>query len=389
LAYRGCHDIQWLVQISGAASASYTYDANGNRLTQAQTKGVVTSTTSYHWNAQDQLVRVDHDSGSGPQTLAQYRYNAGNLRAEKFLSNAGLNKATQGSAATYSPLAYERIQWDGLHARRSFEIRGTDNIQTLHSDTDAAVLAGNTAPWLFNRTQYTNGLGSTSSTTQLHADSNGNLVATVASEGGTAKADSLLLYSAYGSVDSEASGNAGVGLKSNGHSSGLAVLRCSRSSTPLLRRRRLLLTCLGRAGRCHRHGKPDKRKRHCERQQAVEEHALELHSPELRVLAQPSRGLFPAYMKFLVCNEASRSACSRSKPRRTSLENRPSAMSRMSCCTRAAPRARASGVRAPAAMRIRASKTSSFRPEVPARASKRCSTAWASWCWKPGSCCRR
>ena len=209
-----------LVQISGAASTSYTYDANGNRLTQAQTKGAVTSTTSYHWNAQDQLVRVEQDQGSGAQTLAQYRYNAGNLRAEKFLSNAGLNKATQGSAATYSPLAYERIQWDGLHARRSFEISGADNRQTLHSDTDAAVLAGNTAPWLFNRTQYANGLGSTSSTTQLHADSNGNLVATVASEGGTAKADSLLLYGAYGSVDSEASGNAGIGLKSNGNSFG-------------------------------------------------------------------------------------------------------------------------------------------------------------------------
>ncbi|WP_454708514.1 RHS repeat-associated core domain-containing protein [Delftia acidovorans] len=82
------------------------------------------------------------------------------------------------------------------------------------------MLAGNTAPWLFNRTQYANGLGSTSSTTQLHADSNGNLVATVASEGGTAKADSLLLYSAYGSVDSEASGNAGTGIRSNGHSFG-------------------------------------------------------------------------------------------------------------------------------------------------------------------------
>ncbi len=209
-----------LVQISGAASTSYTYDANGNRLTQAQTKGAVTSSISYHWNAQDQLVRVDQDHGSGAQTLAQYRYNAGNLRAEKFLSNAGLNKATQGRTATYSPLPYERIQWDGLHARRSFEIRGTDNTQTLHSDTDAAVLAGNTAPWLFNRTQYANGLGSTSSTTQLHADSNGNLVATVASEGGTAKADSLLLYSAYGSVDSEASGNAGTGIRSNGHSFG-------------------------------------------------------------------------------------------------------------------------------------------------------------------------
>ncbi len=82
------------------------------------------------------------------------------------------------------------------------------------------MLAGNTAPWLFNRTQYANGLGSTSSTTQLHADSNGNLVATVASEGGTAKADSLLLYGAYGSVDSEASGNAGTGIRSNGHSFG-------------------------------------------------------------------------------------------------------------------------------------------------------------------------
>src|SRR5258708_4707154 len=62
--------------------------------------------------------------------------------------------------ATYSPLAYERIQLDGLHARRSFEIRGIDSTQTLHSDTDAAVLPGNTAPWLFSRTQYANGLGS-------------------------------------------------------------------------------------------------------------------------------------------------------------------------------------------------------------------------------------
>ena len=150
--------LQGAEAVNGQARATTSYDANGNCLTQAQTKGAVTSTTSYHWNAQDQLVRVNQDSGSGAQTLAQYRYNAGNLRAEKFLSNAGLNNATQGSAATYSPLAYECIQWDGLHARRSFEIRGTDNTQALHSDTDAAVLAGNTAPWLFNRTQYANRL---------------------------------------------------------------------------------------------------------------------------------------------------------------------------------------------------------------------------------------
>lgn len=70
--------------------------------------------------------------------------------------NAGLNKARQGSAAIYNPLAYERIQWDGLHARGSFEISGAANRQTLHSDTDAAVLPGTTAHWLFNRKQYAN-----------------------------------------------------------------------------------------------------------------------------------------------------------------------------------------------------------------------------------------
>ncbi|CAB5720566.1 RHS Repeat [Delftia tsuruhatensis] len=146
------------MQLSGATSTSYTYDANGNRLTQTQTRGAGTTTTRYHWNAQDQLVSVAQDSGSGPEILARYRYNAANLRAEKLLGNAGLSAATQGSAGAYSPLAYERIQWDGLHARRSFEITGTDKRQTLRSDTDAAVQSGNTAPWLFNRTQYANGL---------------------------------------------------------------------------------------------------------------------------------------------------------------------------------------------------------------------------------------
>ncbi|WP_239384283.1 deaminase domain-containing protein [Delftia tsuruhatensis] len=209
-----------LTRISGATSTSYTYDANGNRLTQTHSRGAGTTTTRYHWNAQDQLVSVAQDSGSGPEILARYRYNAANLRAEKLLGNAGLSAATQGSAGAYSPLAYERIQWDGLHARRSFEITGTDKRQTLRSDTDAAVQSGNTAPWLFNRTQYANGLGSASSTTQLHADSNGNLVATVTSEGGAAKADSLLLYSAYGAIDSEASGNAGTAIQSNGNGFG-------------------------------------------------------------------------------------------------------------------------------------------------------------------------
>ena len=66
-------------------------------------------------------------------------------------------------------------------------------------------------------TSYTAGVGST---TQLHADSNGNLTATITSEGGAAKADSLLVYSPYGLIDSDASGNAGTGLKSNGNAFG-------------------------------------------------------------------------------------------------------------------------------------------------------------------------
>ena len=199
-----------LTQITGAISATYTYDANGNRTSQVQNG----TTTRYHWSAQDQLFSVEKGSGSSLQALANYRYNAAGLRAEKLLSDEGLAAASQTSSAA-SPLAHERIQWDGLHARRSYEVVGTS--QTLRADTDAAVLLGNTAPWLFNRTNYAGGLGST---TQLHADSNGNLTATVTSEGGAAKADSLLVYSPYGLVDAEASGNAGTGLSSNANAFG-------------------------------------------------------------------------------------------------------------------------------------------------------------------------
>ncbi len=85
-------------------------------------------------------------------------------------------------------------------------------------------MPGNTAPILFNRTTYANGLGSASSTTQLHADSQGTLIATVVSEGSggstTAKANSLLHYSPYGLIDSQASGNAGTGFTSNGNAFG-------------------------------------------------------------------------------------------------------------------------------------------------------------------------
>ena len=181
-----------------------------------------TLTTRYSWSAQDQLFSVEKGSGGGLQALANYRYNAAGLRAEKLLSDEGLAAASQTSSTASgaaSPLAHERIQWDGLLARRSYEVTGAGNSasQTLRTDADAAALAGNTAPWLFNRTSYTAGVGST---TQLHADSNGNLTATITSEGGTAKADSLLVYSPYGLIDSDASGNAGTGLKSNGNAFG-------------------------------------------------------------------------------------------------------------------------------------------------------------------------
>jgi YD repeat-containing protein len=95
--------------------------------------------------------------------------------------------ASAAAGATPIPVAHERIQWDGLHARRSFEITANDT-QRLRSDTDAAELPGSKAPKLFNRTSYEAGQ---SSTTQLHSDHNANLTATVVSGAETAKADSV------------------------------------------------------------------------------------------------------------------------------------------------------------------------------------------------------
>jgi hypothetical protein len=43
------------------------------------------------------------------------------------------------NASGNNPLAYERTQSDGIHARRSFEVAGTN--QTLRSDTDAAIFS--------------------------------------------------------------------------------------------------------------------------------------------------------------------------------------------------------------------------------------------------------
>ena len=130
--------------------STYQYDANGNRTSRTTTESLSAANRSASLNA-----RLP-GGPNPPELLASYRYSADNLRAEKQLSDLGLGNASQASASaapSTSPLAYERTQWDGLHARRSFEITGANNTQTRRSDTDAAVLAGNTAPWLFSRTE--------------------------------------------------------------------------------------------------------------------------------------------------------------------------------------------------------------------------------------------
>jgi YD repeat-containing protein len=91
-----------LTQISGAQSASYTYDAAGKRLSQSLTRSGTTQTTRYRWNAQDQLVQVEQGSGSNPpELLASYRYSADNLRAEKQLSELGLGNASRCSLPAF------------------------------------------------------------------------------------------------------------------------------------------------------------------------------------------------------------------------------------------------------------------------------------------------
>jgi hypothetical protein len=118
---------------------------------------------------------------------------------------------------------------DGLHARRSFEIRGIDSTQTLHSDTDAAVLPGNTAPWLFSRTQYANGLGSAVriSPCRLTALALVRGVIRASAQSDLAMRELVLLTHAT-----------------------------QRNSTPFFSRRRLFLASLGCARRCTGMGNP-------------------------------------------------------------------------------------------------------------------------------------
>jgi len=68
------------------------------------------------------------------------------------------------------------------------------------------------------------------------------------------------------------------------------------------------------------------------------------------------------YMKFRVCKPERSLACSIVKPNLTRRLCRPSSIASFSACTFAKPSATALGVHAPAAKRIRASKTSSLRP---------------------------
>jgi RHS repeat-associated protein len=215
------------------AKIVFTYDANGNRTGKVETRTTVppasagnyaaTVTTTYRWNAQDQLVRVERSDNASPtnQPLASYRYNPDNLRTEKSLTALGISQASRTSQGipALNPPTSERIQWDGMHARRHFSVDGTSNAQqNLISDTDAA--NGASAPRLLTQTRYANAqTGQTSTvTTQLHSDSLGSLIASVIN----GKADSFSVFTAYGLVDAAQSGNAANGssgpLQSNSHS---------------------------------------------------------------------------------------------------------------------------------------------------------------------------
>jgi RHS repeat-associated protein len=222
----------------------FTYDANGNRTGKTETRSTVPPAspgsspysasviTTYRWNAQDQLVGVERSDSATPgnQALATYRYSSESLRTEKSLTALGISQATRNSSAqggpALNPPSHERIQWDGMHARRHFALEGTGGAnpnptQSLITDTDAAIAgvegasyasaathAGG-APRLLTQTRYANAqTGQTSTlTTQLHSDSLGSIVASVI--GG--RAESFTVFTAYGLIDTAQSGNAGEG----------------------------------------------------------------------------------------------------------------------------------------------------------------------------------
>ncbi len=59
-------------------SYTYTYDANGNRETKTD-KGNPTQITTYHWDAQDQLIQIDRRDS----TTVTYKYDGLGRRIEK------------------------------------------------------------------------------------------------------------------------------------------------------------------------------------------------------------------------------------------------------------------------------------------------------------------
>ena len=101
--------------------ASYTYDANGNRLSKTDANGV----TRYTWDGENRLVRIDFPDGR----KADYAYDPLHRRIAKTLTDA------QGAQTL------RRYVYDGLHLL--LELDGQNNVlgEYLHGSSIDEVIA--------------------------------------------------------------------------------------------------------------------------------------------------------------------------------------------------------------------------------------------------------
>ena len=95
-------------QLLQGGSARYTYDANGHRLTQADTRGV----TRYTYNGENRLTRIDFPNGG----FAEYAYDPFGRRIQKKVTDS------QGNITS------RRYVYDGVNLL--FELDGQNNVVT-------------------------------------------------------------------------------------------------------------------------------------------------------------------------------------------------------------------------------------------------------------------